>query len=297
MKKLNDYIVEQEINESRFGDILKRLFKSSGPAMKTYIKNKFANAYPNWYKEYEKLEKITDVEEAKKTIEELLAAVDDMTIFKDDNERDVSKITTLSLQKINAEKTKNEELIKWIDSKIEEISNTNPKAQKQFEDALKQSEKGKGGKGGESNEGGEENVNPGVNAGVQNPKDVKSIQNMLDLKDDDLSRVIGKMENFFNVNHTSTNESLSIFESNKADQNRRKIIRTLYNNPKTEKEMNFALTTLFLAYEKIKGCAKSSGSTVNPQIMQALINGYENAKEKTKDEVKNDIDKAKTEQK
>ena len=278
MKKLNDYIVEQEINESRFGDIIKKLFKSGGEAMKTNIKNKFADKYPNWYKEYEKLEKVTDVEEAKKTIDALLAAVDDMTIFKDDNEKVVSKLTTLSLQKINAEKTKNKELIKWIDSKIDEMSNANPEAQKQFEDELKQ---------GEKESGGDEVINPGAGTVAQNPKDVKSIMNILDLKDDDLVRIVGKIDNMFKLE-----ESLSVFEG-KTDQKYRKFIKTLYNDDKTKQEMSLTLTTLFLAYEKLKECAKKNGGTVVPNTIQALIVGYENAKEESKEKVKKDVENAK----
>lgn len=278
MKKLNDYIVEQEINEN-FLDILKRLFKSSGPAMKTNIKNKFANAYPNWYKEYEALEKITDVEEAKKKIEELLAAVDDMTIFKDDNERDVSKITTLSLQKINAEKTKNKELVEWIDSKIKEISEANPKAQKQFEDELKQAEKENGG------EGGEEPINPGANAVGQNPEKIKRVVDILGFNGD-IKPVIGKLKRMMNE---SVNESLEIFESNKTAQKYRKTIKKLYNNPKTTQEMDLVLTTLFLAYEKLKGCAKENGEKIDPDNMRALLDRYDNVEPVPDKEVKDDV--------
>lgn len=304
MKKLNDYIVEQEINESENWFI--RLFKAAGKAMKTNIKNKFADKYPNWYKEYEELEKVTDVEEAKKKIDALLVAVDDMPDYKDDTARAAAKLGTLYTKKGDAEEAKNKELVKLIDSKIKEIREANPKAQKQVEDEMKQSEKGNGGnsnEGGEGNEGnksgegGKENINPGVDAAAQNPEKVKSIQNILNLKDNYLSRVIGKMKNFFKEDDpTSTNESL-LFESNKTGQKYRRTIKKLYNDPKTKQEMDLALTTLFLAYEKLKECAQKNGEKIIPDTMLALLNGYETAKEEPTDKLKNDINNAKAEQK
>jgi len=284
MKKLNDYIVEQEINEALWWEKFKNLFKSGGRAMKTIIKNKFANAYPNWYKEYEKLEKITDVEEAKKTIDALLAAVDEMPDYKDDTARAAAKLATLYTKKGDAEEAKNKELVKLIDSKIKEMREANPEAQKQVEKEMKQIEKENGGK---DSEGGEGDIKPGVNAAVQNKKEVESAKNILGLNGDDLARVIGKMERMFDIK-----ESLAVFESNKTDQKYRKTIKNLYDNPKTKQETDIALTTLFLAYEKLKVCAKKGGCTINQQIMQALINGYEIAEEKTKEEVKNDINNA-----
>ena len=274
MKKLNDYIVEQEINESRFGDIIKKLFKSGDKAMKTNIKNKFADKYPNWYKEFEALEKVTDVEEAKKTIDALLAAVDDMTIFKDDNEKVVSKLTTLSLQKINAEKTKNKELIKWIDSKIDEMSNANPEAQKQFEDELKQGEKEN------SSEGGEETINPGVDAADENPKEIKNILDILKLGNDVYPLVAGKMYNMFK-------ESLSLFEGKTTANEYYDFAKQLYKDDKSKQEMNLALTTLFLAYEKLKECAKNGGGKIKivPDAIRKLLSEFDKTKQATKEEM------------
>lgn len=275
MKKLNDYIVEQEINEARFWDKIKNLFKGGGEAMKTNIKNKFADKYPNWYKEYEALEKVTDVEEAKKKIEELLAAVDKMTIFKDDNERDVSKLTTLMLQKINAEKTKNKELVKWIDSKIEEMSNANPKAQKQVEDELKQSEK---------ENGGEDTVNPGPEAVGQNKNEVANILKVLNLDNSKLNTVVAKMKTMFDIKE-------SLFEGKKAE-GYVEFAKTLYKDDKSKQEMNLALTTLFLAYVKLKDCAQNGGGKMNPDAIRALLSKYDKAEEAPLPEVKKDVENA-----
>jgi hypothetical protein len=286
MKKLNDYILEQEINESENWFI--RLFKAAGRAMKTNIKNKFADKYPNWYKEYETLEKVTNIEEAKKKIDTLLAAVDDMSDYKDDTARAVAKLATLYTKKVDAEEAKNKELVKLIDSKIKEMREANPEAQKQVEKEMKQSEKengGNGNEGGEGSESGEEPVNPGANAVGQNPEKIKKVIDILGFKDD-LKRVIGKMKTMMNE---SVNESLAVFESNKTGQQRRKIIKTLYNDPKTTQEMNIALTTLFLAYETIKGYAKKGGGTVNQDTMRALFDRYDNVEPAPADEIKNDV--------
>ena len=279
MKKLNDYIVEQEINEGLF-DKLKNLFKAGGEAMKTNIKNKFADKYPNWYKEFEELEKVTDVEEAKKKIEALLVAIDKMPKLKDDNAKAAGKLTTLLIQKQTAEKTKNKELVKWIDSKIEEVNNANPKAMEQVEAEAK----------GEGDEDGGETINPGAEAAGQNPTELKNIMGALNLKNDVFPRVVAKMKTMF------TNESLSLFEGKMTANEYYEFAKKLYKDDKSKQEMNIALTTLFLAYEKLKECASNGGGKMVPDAVRALLSEFDKAKEADQNEVKDDV-KAAAEQK
>lgn len=283
MKKLNDYIVEQEINESENWFI--RLFKAAGKAMKTNIKNKFADKYPNWYKEYEALEKVTNIEEAKKKIDALLAAVDDMPDYKDDTAKAAAKLGTLYTKKGDAEEAKNKELVKLIDSKIKEIRETNPKAQKQFEDELKQSEK---------ENGGGEVTNPAAEAVGQNKSKVENVLKILNLDNNVLNTIARRMQTMFNPSPSnpspSVKESLSLFEG-KAEEYR-EFIKTLYNDDKSKQEMNIVLTTLFLAYEKLKECAQKGGSKMNPDNMRALLSGYEKAKEGDQKEVKKTAEQA-----
>lgn len=274
MKKLNDYIIEQEINEALRWEKFKNLFKSGGEAMKTNIKNKFADKYPNWYKEFEKLEKITDVEEAKKTIEELLAAVDKMPELKDDNAKAVGKLTTLLTQKQTAEKAKNKELIKWLDSKIEEMSKANPEATKQVEAEAK----------GEGGEDGGEVINPGAEAVGQNKNEVANILKVLNVDNSKLTTVVAKMKTMFDIKE-------SLFEGKKAE-GYVKFAKTLYKDDKTKQEMNLALTTLFLAYEKLKDCAKIGGGKMNPDTMRALLSEYDRSPEADNGEVKKDVENA-----
>jgi hypothetical protein len=269
MKKLNDYIVEQEINEGLW-DSIKNFFKAGGKAMKTNIKNKFADKYPNWYKEYEELEKVTDVEEAKKKIEELLVAIDKMPELKDDNAKAAGKLTTLITQKQTADEAKNKELSKWIDSKIEEINEANPKAMEQVEAEAK-------------GEGGEENINPGADAAGQNPNELKNIIGALNLKNDVFSRVAAKMKTMF------TNESLSLFEGKMTANEYYEFAKKLYKDDKSKQEMNIALTTLFLAYEKLKECASNGGGKMVPDAVRALLTQFDKAKEAPADEIKNDV--------
>ena len=265
MKKLNDYIVEQEINEGLF-DKLKNLFKAGGKAMKTNIKNKFADKYPNWYKEYEALEKVTDVEEAKKKIEALLVAIDKMPELKDDNAKAAGKLTTLITQKQTAEEAKNTDLVKWIDSKIEEINKANPKAMEQVEAEAK----------GEGGEGGEEVISPGAEAVGQNKNEIANILKVLSLDNKAITVVAGKMHTMFEITE-------SLFEG-KADEYR-EFIKKLYKDDASKQEMNIALTTLFLAYEKLKICASNGGSKMNPDTMRALLSQYDGAKEADPKEV------------
>lgn len=267
MKKLNDYILEQEINESK--KWFQSLWKSAGKAMKNNIKNKFANKHPNWYKEFEALEKITDVEEAKKKIEKLLANVDNMPELKDDNAKAAGKLTTLITQKQTAEEAKNTDLVKWIDSKIEEMSKANPEATKQVDKEMKQAvEKENAGKGGE---GGEAPVNPVASAVGQNKEEVKNVVDALDIDTSKLSDIARKVQTL------GTGEN--------KDEDYREYIKELYKDDTSEKEMNIALTTLFLAYEKLKDCAKNGNSKVNPDTMKALFSKYEGAKEADNKEV------------
>lgn len=265
MKKLNDYIVEQEINEGLF-DKLKNLFKAGGKAMKTNIKNKFADKYPNWYKEYEALEKVSDVEEAKKKIEALLVAIDKMPELKDDDAKAAGKLTTLITQKQTAEEAKNTDLVKWIDSKIEEINKANPKAMEQVEAEAK----------GESGEGGEEVISPGAEAVGQNKAEVENVLNALGLDSKAITVVAGKMHSMFDITE-------SLFEG-KADEYR-EFIKKLYKDDASKQEMNIALTTLFLAYEKLKICAKNGGGKMNPDAARALLSQYDGAKEADQKEV------------
>jgi len=279
MKKLNDYIVEQEINEGLF-DKNKNLFKAGGKAMKTNIKNKFADKYPNWYKEYEALEKVTDVEEAKKKIEALLVAIDKMPELKDDDAKAAGKLTTLITQKQTAEEAKNTDLVKWIDSKIEEINKANPKAMEQVEAEAK----------GEGGEDGGETINPGAEAAGQNPTELKNIMGALNLKNDVFSRVVAKMKTMF------TNESLSLFEGKMTANEYYEFAKKLYKDDKSKQEMNIALTTLFLAYEKLKECASNGGSKMVPDAVRALLTQFDKAKEADQNEIKDDV-KAAAEQK
>lgn len=279
MKKLNDYIVEQEINEGLW-DSIKNFFKAGGKAMKTNIKNKFADKYPNWYEEYEELEKVTDVEEAKKKIEALLVAIDKMPELKDDNAKAAGKLTTLITQKQTADEAKNKELSKWIDSKIEEINKANPKAMEQVEAETK----------GEGGEGGQEPINPGAEAAGQNPNELKNIMGALNLKGDVFSRVAAKMKTMF------TNESLAVFEAKMTANEYYEFAKKLYKDDKTKQEMNLALTTLFLAYEKLKECASNGGGKMVPDAVRALLTQFDKAKEADQNEVKDDV-KAAAEQK
>lgn len=265
MKKLNDYILEQEINEGLW-DSIKNFFKAGGKAMKTNIKNKFADKYPNWYKEYEELEKVTDVEEAKKKIEALLVAIDKMPELKDDNAKAAGKLTTLITQKQTADEAKNKELSKWIDSKIEEINKANPKAMEQVEAEAK----------GEGGEGGEETISPGAEAVGQNKTEVENVLKILNLDNKAISVVAGKMHTMFDITE-------SLFEG-KADEYR-EFIKKLYKDEASKQEMNVALTTLFLAYEKLKICAKNGGGKMNPDTMRALLSQYDGAKEADAKEV------------
>ena len=265
MKKLNDYIVEQEINEGLF-DKLKNLFKAGGKAMKTNIKNKFADKYPNWYKEYEALEKVSDVEEAKKKIEALLVAIDKMSELKDDDAKAAGKLTTLITQKQTAEEAKNTDLVKWIDSKIEEINKANPKAMEQVEAEAK----------GEGGEGGEEVTNPAAEAVGQNKNEIANVLKILNVDNSVLTTVAGKMQTMFKIEE-------SLFEG-KANEYR-EFIKKLYKDDASKQEMNIALTTLFLAYEKLKACAKNGGGKIVPDTMRALLSEYEGAKEADQKEV------------
>jgi hypothetical protein len=272
MKKLNDYIVEQEINEGLF-DKLKNLFKAGGKAMKTNIKNKFADKYPNWYKEYEALEKVSDVEEAKKKIEALLVAIDKMSELKDDDAKAAVKLKVLGTTRDHAEEAKNTDLVKWIDSKIEEINEANPKAMEQVEAETK----------GEGGEDGGETINPGAEAAGQNPNELKNIMGALNLKNDVFPRVIAKMKTMF------TNESLSLFEGKMTANEYYEFAKKLYKDDKSKQEMNIALTTLFLAYEKLKECASNGGGKMVPDAVRALLTQFDKAKEAPADEIKNDV--------
>lgn len=272
MKKLNDYIVEQEINEGLW-DSIKNFFKAGGKAMKTNIKNKFADKYPNWYKEYEELEKVTDVEEAKKKIEALLVAIDKMPELKDDNAKAAGKLTTLITQKQTADEAKNKELSKWIDSKIEEINKANPKAMEQVEAETK----------GEGGEGDEETNSPGAEAVGQNKAEVENVLKILNLDNKAINIVAGKLHTMFDITE-------SLFEG-KADKYR-EFIKTLYNDDKSKQEMNLALTTLFLAYEKLKVCAKNGGGKMNADTMRALLSQYDSIKEADNKEVQKTAEQA-----
>jgi hypothetical protein len=156
-----------------------------------------------------------------------------------------------------------------IDSKIKEMREANPEAQKQVEKEMKQSEKENGG------EGDGEAVNPGAEAVGQNKSEVENILKVLNVDNSKLDTVVRKMQTLFNE---SVNETLSLFEDKKADKYR-EFIKNLYNDDKSKQEMNIALTTLFLAYEKLKDCAQKNGSKIVPDTMRALFSGYEKAKE------------------
>ena len=60
--------------------------------------------------------------------------------------------------------------------------------------------------------------------------------------------------------------------------------------------MNIALTTLFLAYEKLKECASNGGGKMVPDAVRALLTQFDKAPEAPANEIKDDV-KAAAEQK
>jgi hypothetical protein len=138
---------------------------------------------------------------------------------------------------------------------------------------------------GEGGEGGEEVISPGAEAVGQNKNEVANILKVLGLDNKAITVVAGKMHSMFEITE-------SLFEG-KADEYR-EFIKKLYKDDASKQEMNIALTTLFLAYVKLKDCANNSGGKIKivPDAIRALLSKYDKAKEAPGPEVKKDVENA-----
>jgi len=258
---------EQQINEGILKDLFgkcKNLFKAGGERYKDVLKGSFQKMYPKWYDAYEKLQNEQDVENAKKQLDELLAAVDKMQKDDsgeemDDKKKAIKKLVTIGGVRKHAEDKKLDDLVAYCDTKIAEISKAQPEAAPEAEKVITN-----------ENEGSEEVVNP-AQAAIEDPQQKKATQQLAAALGVDNNKYEEVAKRLQGMVAPEVKESLN--EAQTAEE-WRNLFKTVAK--KDKEHGNEALLALILSYEKLKDIL----GNVKPDGIRALLSGYEMAKPK-----------------
>ena len=282
MKRLEEFIKEEEINEGLF-DWLKKLFKSGGRAAASSVADIFKEKFPKWYEEYKKVDAETDP----KKIQALLDGIDDNDDIPEKN-KNAKKLAILN---DILSRTKSDEIKDFCNDKIKEIKKEDPDSMKEYEADLKAAAKGKDKDEDENGDGdGEEPQNPAKEL-VEDPEskgDITTIAKSLNAVDF-FKNIAARLEKMFNESKKSLYNYVMVVEGKKS----KAFMKALYSDKDSHMDANLVLTTLLLAYQKIITIAQDNKAQVNQKTIGVFLNALDNANSEPKEVIKDTKSKKK----
>lgn len=281
MKRLEEFITEEEINEGLF-DWLKKLFKSGGRAAASSVADVFKERFPKWYEEYKKVDAETDP----KKIQALLDGIDDNDDIPEKN-KNAKKLAILNDV---LSRTKSDEIKDFCNEKIKEIKKEDPNSMKEYESDLKAAAKENDKKGDDENGDGGEPQNPAREL-VEDPEskgDITTIAKSLNAVDF-FKNIATRLEKMFEESKKSLYNYVMVVEGKKS----KAFMKALYSDKDSHMDANLVLTTLLLAYQKIITIAQDNKTQVNQKTIGVFLNALDNANSEPKEEIKDTKSKKK----
>jgi hypothetical protein len=283
MKRLEEFITEEEINEGLF-DWLKKLFQSGGRAAASSVANVFKEKFPKWYEEYKKIDAETDP----KKIQALLDGIDDNDDIPEKN-KNAKKLAILNDV---LSRTKSDEIKDFCNKKIKEIKKEDPDSMKEYEADLKAAakEKDKGEGEDKKGDGEEEPQNPAKEL-VEDPEskgDITTIAKSLNAADF-FKNIVTRLEKMFDESKKSLHNYVMVVEGKKS----KAFMKALYSDKDSHMDANLVLTTLLLAYQKIITIAQDHKAQVNQKTIGIFLNALDNANSEPKEVIKDTKSKKK----
>lgn len=275
MKRLEEFITEEEINEGLF-DWLKKLFKSGGRAAASSVADVFKERFPKWYEEYKKVDAETDP----KKIQALLDGIDDNDDIPEKN-KNAKKLAILNDV---LSRTKSDEIKDFCNEKIKEIKKEDPNSMKEYESDLKAAAKENDKKGDDENGDSEEPKNPAKEL-VEDPEskgDITTIAKSLNAADF-FKNIVARLEKMFNESKKSLHNYVMVVEGKTS----KAFMKALYSDKDSHMDANLVLTTLLLAYQKIITIAQDHKAQVNQKTIGIFLNALDKANSEPKEVIKN----------
>jgi hypothetical protein len=296
MKKLEEYVNENQVNESLF-DFLKNLFKAAGKSISKSIHDTYEKEYPNFMKAFDELQQ-ADAED-KELIQKFNTMYETIDKMKDvsDNEKVFHKLNLVmaetgrfedgeqgeGVKKLDKEKHKG--YLEDLQKKLKDIETNHKEIYDKYQEAAKKGEIKKEDIIG-SSEGEQDQRTPAEIAAEEHANTIKAVLKETGLSEDIFKRLNIKLKNFMKVNTGGTNEnrvSLEDFIINEAsgkiaaEDVRKKLFELLNSeDEKIKNAANTAFTYLLIGYIALNNVFDKK---LTPDAVRAIIVGFNQSPE------------------